>query len=272
MVESFIEKEEYFKIPVVDLSEGEWVYIKNEKGVEEARFVCFTTQNKEASILYKNNIGDVLSEIFDNVFLTLEDFHNNIPISKSHTFTYKNVSKEEMCIRDGIAIFINTFYYEDANTPFRFYEEPELTNKYDFLGHPEFKITSSNCYRSAEERNVWCDYIYSKENGTEEVIKSKIRRIFTLSENQKKLVQDFKSLLKKMKEEDIKVILDSDSDNLIFLNQEPFENIMVESNSDEADVDLSYFFHRNRDRITFEPSFFDQLYEDEMINAQLKDE
>ena len=177
-----------------------------------------------------------------------------------------------MCVRDGIALFINTFYYEDANTPFRFYEEPELTSKYNFLGQPEFKITSSNCYRSAEERNVWCDYIHEKEDGTEEVIKSKIRRIFTLSEKQKELVQDFKSLLKKMKEEDIKVILDTNSDNLIFLNQEPFEDIRVEYNSDEADVDLSYFYHRNRNRITSEPSFFDQFNEDEMINAQLKDE
>lgn len=272
MVESFIEKEEYFRIPIADLDENDLVYIKNEKGVEEARFLCFTTQNKYASILYKNTFGDVLTESFDNVFMTLADFHNNIPISKSHTFTYKNISKEEMCVLKDIALFKQTFYYEDPKTPFKFYERQEFTSKYDYIGRPEFEKKDSNCYRSIEERNIWCDYINKKEDGTEEVIKSKIRRIFTLSENQKELVQDFKSLLKKMKEEDIKVILDTNSDNLIFLNQEPFENIMVEYNSDEADVDLSFFYHINRNRITSEPSFFDQFNEDEMINAKLKDE
>lgn len=271
MVESFIEKEEYFKIPVADLGENDLVYIKNERGVEEARFICFTTQNEYASILYKNRFGDVLTESFDNVFITLADFHNNVPISQSHTFTYKNVSKEEMCVSGGVALFKRTFYCEDPDTPFKFYEKKAITSKYNYIGYPEFEEQYFNYYGSAEERNVWCDYKNIKEDGTEEIIKSKIKRIFTLSEKQKELVQDFRSLLKKMKEEDIKVVLDTNSDNLIFLNQESFEDIKVEYNPDEADVDLSYFYHRNRNRITYEPSFFDQFNEDEMINAKLKD-
>lgn len=116
---------------------------------------------------------------------------------------YKMVNYEPTLVR----LYVKKFVF--GNGP----------REYTFEGNDNF----TNTWRTREECLAWNEYYVKDENG---VCHTRIgyKKLTTLTEDQKKMVEEFKAMAKRMKDAGIGIIFDSEDDSLGFTNVSNLDN------------------------------------------------